>query len=103
MTDKAVIEFVRQRMEQMGVESFHFEAMQLVIPKDVPQLFNLYNELWYLVGLPQNIKIISDTAYYFYSTLAFSMFNPPEFTGSVAITSTTDNNILEFVRVIIQK
>lgn len=101
MNEQFVLEFIRQRMQQLGVRNYHYEALFLFAQKTT-QEFNLSNEIWYMVGKPLNIKIVSDTAYYFYTTLNLISINPPEFTGRVNIISAFDNQPLQFIKVIIQ-
>jgi hypothetical protein len=102
MNEEFVLEFVRQRMIQLGVKSYHYEALFLFAQKTLQQ-FNLDNEIWYMVGRPLNIKIFADTAYYYYTSTKLVSINPPEFSGRVNIISTLDNQPLSFIRVIIQK
>jgi hypothetical protein len=102
MNEEFVLEFIRQRMQQMGVESYHYEAGFLFAQKTL-QVFELSNEIWYMVGLPLNIRIISDTVYYSYTATKLISTNPPEFTGHVSIISSLDNQPLQYIRVVIQK
>jgi hypothetical protein len=102
MNEQFVLEFIRQRMQQLGVCSYHYEAMFLFAQK-ARQEFNLSNEIWYMVGRPLNISITSDTAIYHYTTLKLVSINPPEFTGRVSIISNLDNQPLALIKVIIQK
>jgi hypothetical protein len=102
MNEQFVLEFIRQRMQQLGVSCYHYEAMFLFVMK-VPQTYNLSNEIWYMVGRPLNISISSDTALYNYTTVKLVSINPPEFTGRVTMVSTLDNQPLALIKVIIQK
>lgn len=102
MNEEFVLEFIRQRMKQQGVTSYHYEAGFLFAMKTA-KVFDLSNEIWYMVGRPLNIQIVSDTVYYSYTTTKLISTNPPEFTGRVTIISTLDNQPFQYIRVIIQK
>jgi hypothetical protein len=83
----------------------------------------LDNEWWYLVGFPDNITIISDSAFYNRSGTTLNTSYAPEFTGSLHINfiapsiyvppvvgagtltpiTLANEPDLKFIRVIIQK
>lgn len=102
MNEDFIIHFLNRRMKQMNVEAFSFEPLFFDAIK-TGERFTIQNEWWYLVGLPQNVKIISDTAYYNSVGTEIDALNVPEFTGTISITSVDEKVPLHFVRVIIQK
>ena len=102
MNEQFVLEFIRQRMQELGVSCYHYEAMFFFVMK-TPLTFNLSNEIWYMVGRPMNITITSDTALYSYIPSKLVSINPPEFTGRVSFVSTLDNQPIALIKVIIKK
>lgn len=102
MNEQFIIEFIRQRMCEQDVCEYHFEPF-FYVPLKTGQTFYLSNEVWYLVGLPTQVTISSDTAIYS-STGSFTSILPAEFSGNVRIISAEDTTVpLHFIRLIIQK
>lgn len=102
MNEEFILRFINQRMRQMNVEAFSIEPLFITAIK-TGERFTVQNEWWYLVGLPQNVKIVSDTNYYNANGTATETISIPEFTGTITIKSVAENEQLHFVRVIIQK
>lgn len=101
MNQQLALEFVRQRMLQMGVKRYHFELLFLYANK-IADVYKLYNEFWYLIDWTQNITITSDTT--IYSNTSYGglvLTSPPEFTGTVRIVHEINGGPVQFIRVII--
>lgn len=102
MNEEFILCFINQRMKQMNVEAFTIEPLFITAIK-TGERFTIQNEWWYLVGLPTDVKIVSDTAYYNSFGLDLDVMNAPEFTGTINIKAVAENVPLHFIRVIIQK
>lgn len=104
MNEEFVLAFARQRMQQYGISCYHFEPLYLVVTDDDNVQFQLYNEWWFLVGIPDAIEIRSDSAYFNGNSADLNRSNVPEFTGSVSlrVTNEKDSVQLLFIRVIVQ-
>lgn len=101
MNELFVVELARQRMRELGVSNFHIEPFYLYVNKG-RELF-ITNEYLFLVGQPEGVEIISDTAYYYGDTTNYENSNVPEFTGQITVNYSAHSALLlTFVRVIIQ-
>src|SRR5574340_636050 len=106
MNTHILIEFIHQRMAQLYVENYHFESLLITFsPSDEPPHYKISNEHWYLVGLPLNITIVSDSGVYRSTNDVFKVYAVAEFTGDITISFTDDTLIsgdnvqLQFIRV----
>ncbi len=124
MNEQFVIEFIRQRMHQFGIACYHFEPVSFMSDVNKPVQMQLYNEWWYLVGFPNYVSIVSDSAFYHREDSLLNTSYAPEFTGNLYISFIdptidsppiigggglsapiviNDGADLKFIRVIIQK
>ena len=123
MNEEFVIEFIRQRMQQFGISCYHFEPVFFMSDAHKPIAMQLDNEWWYLVGFPNYVNIISDSAFYHREDTLVNASYAPEFTGNIhinfiaptvipepeaggglpAVVTLANEPDLKFIRVIIQK
>ncbi len=101
MTDGFVIEYIRQRMQELGYGRFHFEPTSMLVRSKEPVSILAYNEFYYLVSLdlPNSTLIIGDTHYLnavSFSRLSYARLH--EFTGNITI-ECPQESIIEFIRV----
>jgi hypothetical protein len=104
MTDGYLNEYIRQRMQEKGYGSFHFEPVAVSATGNVPKQLAAYNEYYYLVTrtLPEGTVICGDQHFVVardFVNLTFARLH--EFTGNISIEATADT-VIEFIRVIPQ-
>lgn len=103
-----LIEFIKQRMRDLGYSDYTFTAVRFY-PTAVGgnarlNYIDAYNEHYFLVSktVPSDIQIVSDTNVFdegaFYAD--FNFYNIQEFTGRIKIISPTTDIDLEFIQVI---
>lgn len=94
--------YIRQRMAEMGYEKYHWEAIRIQSTA-VPFTINGYNEFYYLVSktVELDLVIISDTRVFTeaasYSN--FNYYNIQEFSGAIKISQAQAIDY-EFIRVV---
>jgi hypothetical protein len=104
MTEGYLLDFIRERMREMGYKSFHHEPVLISVKQKDPFFIAAYNEFYYLVSLnlPDSLLIAGDTDVLYTKNFQLQTYTRlKEFTGNITIESPQDYNI-EFIRVIPQ-
>ena len=101
--DYYLLEYVKQRMNEMGFEKFHYEPIRVLANATRTEV-KAYNEYYYLLSksVQPTLVIKSDTnifneanAYY-----AFNYYRIQEFTGLIEISQAVAPIDLQFLRVV---
>lgn len=100
--DNFLIEYIKQRMQELGFENYTFQPIR-VKTDNLSMLINAQNEYYYLVSkeVPSSLMIFSDTNIWNESNdyEDFNFYSIQEFTGEIEIESFVPID-LEFIRVI---
>jgi hypothetical protein len=64
MTESFILDYIPKRMKQLGYQSWHIAYKDMAIKAESQIEIPAYNELWFLVGHPEDILIDSDYGVY---------------------------------------
>ena len=60
MTEQFILQYVPQRIKQLGYSNYHLRYRDLVIEENSERLIAAYNELYFIVDDPPGVVIQSD-------------------------------------------
>lgn len=103
MTESFILDYIPKRMKQLGFNAWHIAYRDMVI-KDESQIeIPAYNELWFLIGHPEDILIDSDYGVYNGSLGTGSGHeNAHEHRGLIAVRNTSKTaQRIKFIQTII--
>jgi hypothetical protein len=104
MDSNFVLDYIRQRMKEMGHDNFHYEPVHVFSATPAKNI-TAYNEFYYLVTtpLPAGYRIISDVNSFDDTSSQLGVSGIQEFSGNIQITALSGTIDLEFIRVIVSK
>lgn len=103
MTEEFIIGYVPGRIRQLGFSSWHLRYRDFMVQAASGFTIDAYNELFFIVGNPDDIIVDSDYGRYD-STGAYTGENTHQHRGLITVSNPTGSNKrVEFIQVIIVK
>lgn len=101
MTEQFILEYIPGRVRRLGYSKYHIRYKDLNIPPSVTTVFDAYNELYFVIGDPQDISI--ESSYGVYDTTGDpTASNVHEHRGEITVSNRGDESRrVKFVQVII--
>jgi len=101
MTEQFILEYIPRRVRGLGYHKYHLRYKDLNIPPSATIVFAAYNELYFVVGDPQDISI--ESSYGVYDTSGDpTASNVHEHRGEITVSNRGDEaRRVKFVQVII--
>lgn len=101
MTERFILEYIPHRMKQLGFSNYHIRYRNLLVLGISSLVVEAYNELYFIIGDPDNILIESDYGVYDSSEF-YNGENIYQHRGEIVITNTSEpNQRIKFIQVII--
>lgn len=101
MTEQFILGFIPERIKRLGYSKYHLRYKDLNIPPSASLVFDAYNELFFVIGDPQDISI--ESSYGVYDTSGDpTTSNVHEHRGEIIVSNRGDEaRRVKFVQVII--
>lgn len=101
MKEAFILAFIPQRMKQLGYENYHLRYRDIYLTANSTLPLAADNELYFIIGEPQDITI--DSLYGYYDTTSGGITeNTFQHRGQITITNVSDTaKRLKFIQVII--
>ena len=101
MTEAVILGYIPVRIKQLKYEVYHLRHRDFTIQAGSTYTIDAYNELYFIIGKPEDITVDSDYGRYD-STGTYTGENTHQHRGFISITNPTDTHKrIEFIQVII--
>ena len=101
MSKEFILAYIPQRVKQLGFTNYHIRYRDFFIASKSSQSIDAWNELYFIVGEPQDILIDSDYGQY-NTTISAQAENTYQHKGAITISNTADSGRrVKFVQVIL--
>lgn len=101
MTEQFILVYVPERIRKLGYQKYHIRYKDFNIPPSATMVLAAYNELYFVIGDPQDISI--ESSYGVYDTTGDpTASNVHEHRGEITVSNRGDEpRRVKFVQVII--
>ncbi len=98
-----ILGYLPHRIKQLGFSQYNIRYRDFLVAAETTKELSAYNELYFIVDSPQDLKVESDYGIYD-TTGEYVSENTHQHRGAVKITNPTDTaRKIEFIQVIIIK
>lgn len=64
MTEQYIVDVIKQKAIQLGVEKYSFRSREINIPNQAEKIYEEFNSIFFLVTIPTGVTVYSDYGVY---------------------------------------